>query len=363
MASELFGKANDEFIDENYRKALELYTEAIQLDDKRDDIYCNRAQTFLKLEKYQEAVNDASQALKINPNNVKAFFRQGMALFYLGDYTSAKEAFVKGQTLDAGDGNFATWIRKCEAECDLQNGSQSHADVGVSNTPAPSHEQEKAASSISAVPSVQQPSAPVKEQSRHSWYQTQTHVVVDVMLKNVQSDQLDLQIEDRSLSVTVKMATGSDYNLELDLSHPIFAQQSSYKIMKTKIEIKLKKQEGIQWTKLEGEEPTNIKQIQVKDDGNAAHTYPSSSHYTRNWDKLAQEVTEEEKNEKKEGDAALNDLFQKIYADGTPETKKAMMKSFYESGGTVLSTNWNEIGDKKTDIKPPDGMEFKKWDS
>ena len=41
-----------------------------------------------------------------------------------------------------------------------------------------------------------------------------------------------------------------------------------------------------------------------------------------------QEVTEEEKTEKKEGDAALNDLFQKIYADGTDETKKAMMKSF-----------------------------------
>ena len=56
--------------------------------------------------------------------------------------------------------------------------------------------------------------------------------------------------------------------------------------------------------------------------------YPSSSHYTRNWDKVVQEVTEEEKTEKKEGDAALNDLFQKIYADGTDETKKAMMKSF-----------------------------------
>lgn len=32
-----------------------------------------------------------------------------------------------------------------------------------------------------------------------------------------------------------------------------------------------------------------------------------------------------------------------------------------ESGGTVLSTNWNDIGAKKTDVKPPDGMEYKKW--
>jgi hypothetical protein len=35
---------------------------------------------------------------------------------------------------------------------------------------------------------------------------------------------------------------------------------------------------------------------------------------------------------------------------------------FQESGGTVLSTNWNDIGAKKTDVKPPDGMEYKKWD-
>lgn len=38
-----------------------------------------------------------------------------------------------------------------------------------------------------------------------------------------------------------------------------------------------------------------------------------------------------------------------------------MNKSYSESGGTCLSTNWKEIGDKKTEIKPPDGCEFKKW--
>ena len=35
----------------------------------------------------------------------------------------------------------------------------------------------------------------------------------------------------------------------------------------------------------------------------------------------------------------------------------------YESGGTVLSTNWNEVGKDKVEVKPPDGMEFKKWET
>ena len=38
-----------------------------------------------------------------------------------------------------------------------------------------------------------------------------------------------------------------------------------------------------------------------------------------------------------------------------------MVKSFSESGGTQLSTNWQEIGAKKTEVKPPDGTEWREW--
>ena len=34
-----------------------------------------------------------------------------------------------------------------------------------------------------------------------------------------------------------------------------------------------------------------------------------------------------------------------------------------ESGGTVLSTNWDEVKEKRVEVQAPDGMEFKKWDS
>jgi len=33
-----------------------------------------------------------------------------------------------------------------------------------------------------------------------------------------------------------------------------------------------------------------------------------------------------------------------------------------ESNGTVLSTNWKDVGSKKVEGSPPDGMELKKWE-
>ena len=75
--------------------------------------------------------------------------------------------------------------------------------------------------------------------------------------------------------------------------------------------------------------------------------YPTSSSKYHDWDKLAANIETDEKDEKKEGDAALNDLFQKIYKDADDDTRRAMNKSFQESGGTVLSTNGKDIGAKK----------------
>lgn len=33
-----------------------------------------------------------------------------------------------------------------------------------------------------------------------------------------------------------------------------------------------------------------------------------------------------------------------------------------ESNGTVLSTDWTDVGSKKVEATAPDGMELKKWE-
>jgi suppressor of G2 allele of SKP1 len=72
----------------------------------------------------------------------------------------------------------------------------------------------------------------------------------------------------------------------------------------------------------------------------------------------------QEKQEMPEGEEAMTKLFQEIYAKADEDTKRAMIKSYQTSGGTVLSTNWNEVAntDYEANRTAPKGMEWKNWE-
>ena len=87
----------------------------------------------------------------------------------------------------------------------------------------------------------------------------------------------------------------------------------------------------------------------------------------KNWDSVTTTILGSEKEKSTEedpnvgGDAVLNGFFQKIFADADDDTRRAMLKSYTESGGTTLSTNWDEVRKAPVEVKPPEGSEWKKW--
>jgi suppressor of G2 allele of SKP1 len=79
---------------------------------------------------------------------------------------------------------------------------------------------------------------------------------------------------------------------------------------------------------------------------------------------IEKQVSQEEEEEQPQGDDALNKLFQQIYANADPDTRRAMIKSYQTSGGTCLSTNWEEVQSKDYERQrtAPKGMEWKNWE-
>lgn len=99
----------------------------------------------------------------------------------------------------------------------------------------------------------------------------------------------------------------------------------------------------------------------------SATEVPAQRKKAKNWEKVSDNILNAEKDKTSNddpnagGDAALNGFFQTLYKDADEDSQRAMMKSFIESGGTTLSTNWDEVKKETVTVKPPEGSEWKKW--
>jgi suppressor of G2 allele of SKP1 len=240
---------------------------------------------------------------------------------------------------------------------------------------------------------------------RHEWYQSAQSVTVTLYAKGVSKTECEIDIKEDSVHVSFPNPLGqhSEYSFNID---PLFAlidpTQSKGAVLSTKIELTLKKaQSGQKWHDLEGSAPLKVQAQTLESNGddalkaavmsdvqkassttlttdapNKAPSYPTSSRNgPKDWDRVAKDLTSKtvasekkskkvDKNKKGETDSepeqaededsdyggdAVDGFFKKLYAGADPDTRRAMMKSYYESNGTALSTNWKDVGSKKVE--------------
>ena len=118
----------------DYKRAFELYSEAIQLvggaGPSAHIYYANRAAARCHLHEYDEAVDDCEAAISLNSTYAKAYSRLGFAHFYLEDYEAAVEAYEKALRLDPNNAQVKTYLRQAKAKLAPQGASARGAAGG-----------------------------------------------------------------------------------------------------------------------------------------------------------------------------------------------------------------------------------------
>mmetsp|Transcript_7628 Transcript_7628/g.22548 ORF Transcript_7628/g.22548 Transcript_7628/m.22548 type:complete len:380 (+) Transcript_7628:370-1509(+) len=377
--SQLVTQANAAFVDEDYQKAEQLFAEAIAKDPRNAALLVSQAQAQMKLQDYLGAVESANQAVKLEPRNVKAQHRRGVAFWHMEEYEMAKEAFEAAQKLEPTNGVYAIWVAKCDSAI-AEEGGGSYAAAPASKSsptvagPAPAAAAAKplppeavppapaalvAAAAAPEGPPVEQPK-PTKY--RHDWLQMREWVEISIFAKKLNSERLTVMFQPKHLRVVIRDPQGEqEYEMSIDLYSEVDADACKYEVLGTKVELRLKKIDlSVSWPTLEASDSRPAANWSLPEPPRTQ--YPTSRKNVVDWNKLEADIKEEEKNETLDGDAGVQKLFRDIYSSADEDTRRAMNKSFQESNGTALSTNWKEIGSQKTGWKPPEDADVKKWE-
>ena len=289
-----------------------------------------------------------------------------VALFNLDEFESAKASFEEASRLDPSHNQVKTWLRKCAAELDEGDDESKPTPPTTATQPnPPTASSSNGSDDTKPIAPCAAPSQP-EAKYRHQFYQLQSKVTIDIYAKNIDKGRVACSFTDTHLLFSIKSnepgSTEIEYSLDVELYGRIVPSDCKYEVLKTKIEITMIKADiHIAWASLE--KSSKIAAPNYSTPGTTAPAqYPTSTKNKKDWSKVDSEITElEKKGELDDGDP-LNSFFKKIFAGGDEDTRRAMMKSFQESNGTVLSTNWSDIGKKKTECTPPDGMEVKKFE-
>ncbi len=94
-AKDFYTDAGKAFEQNDFEKAIILYTKAINADPNYSSAYFNRALSYAIVNKYLEATRDAEKVLDLEPNSHDAPYVMGIISEYQHDYKGAKEWYEK----------------------------------------------------------------------------------------------------------------------------------------------------------------------------------------------------------------------------------------------------------------------------
>ncbi|CAN8061552.1 unnamed protein product [Agarophyton chilense] len=297
--------------------------------------------SLMSVEEYDQARKVAEQAIKIAPSHSQSWYWKGAALLKLSRREDAKFSFQKAAMFESDlvkKTNYIDWVNRCEEEpMEVIDGTAKTVDSKDCSSPKPSPETTPRDAFQGEI------SKPIT--TRREWYQSATYVNIDIYAKNVEKDRSTVVFEENRIHVTLARPNMDDYFFRAELFAPIVTSESSWSASRFKVELKLRKyRQGEVWKALDREAQVLSAQAQAGQESIRRRDQQEARQ------RGLTSFAESELQNYKEDDSAMS-LFRTIYKDADDDMRRAMMKSYSESGGKVLSTNWDEVRKEKVTYK------------
>ncbi|XP_039062817.1 serine/threonine-protein phosphatase 5 isoform X1 [Hibiscus syriacus] len=113
-AEEIKIQANEAFKAHKYGQAIDLYTQAIELNSQNAVYWANRAFAHTKLEEYGSAIQDATKAIEVDPRYSKGYYRRGAAYLAMGKFKEALKDFQQVKKILPNDPDATKKLKECE---------------------------------------------------------------------------------------------------------------------------------------------------------------------------------------------------------------------------------------------------------
>ena len=180
-----------------------------------------------------------------------------------------------------------------------------------------------------------------------------THVFIGYKIKQGGEGLVDgvLTVNFTDSSMVLENSQTGEILTQVDFSSKIDPVASSWTCTVKRIDIKVKKAvEDVNWRMLEAApvgSAVTAAAIPAQVPSGSKPSYPSSSKVKRDWNAVDKEIeTELKKDPLPKGGDAMGGLWKILYESSDDDTRRAMVKSYQTSGGTVFNTSWSDVKDK-----------------
>lgn len=318
-----FQKANNQFIQSRTLEAIQEYSN-ILLKYQDYDVHLNLAIAKLKVNDFSSALDNIEKAIHLNSERNEASYQKGIALFYLNRPKAALESFVISLQKGFDSKLCQIWLNKCELEIKI-NGVEKQAEDKL--------EEPKSEPKIE-IPSETKMEEENKDKitvnfgkQKYYWYQTNDILAFEFDATLEKPEKFIYKFSESSLKISYPLSSSNDFLLFILLWNEVVPTTAKITYHESKVELTVeKKNKNINWPLLEKTDQPKTEPVP---------SYPSSSKNKKDWSRLEKEIEEDFKKDPAEEDA-LNLLFKNIYRDADENTRRAMIKSYQTSGGTVL---------------------------